>query len=123
ICASDSLIGREAFERSVSFLQKRSKPPPVPETPTVTCAPRYLRPKLSAAACAKGATVLEPSAVTLPRIACPPAIAAPTDASAARAIPTAIIDVRNLFISSPLGEFSSSHPVSGREGGSWVPVR
>ena len=36
IVASSSLIGREAFERSVSPRQKRSKPPPVPETPTVT---------------------------------------------------------------------------------------
>jgi hypothetical protein len=33
---SSSLIGREASDRSVSPRQKRSKPPPVPETPTVT---------------------------------------------------------------------------------------
>ena len=36
IAASSSSIGREALERSVSPRQKRSKPPPVPETPTVT---------------------------------------------------------------------------------------
>ena len=35
-CFSSSSIGREAFETSVSPRQKRSKPPPVPETPTVT---------------------------------------------------------------------------------------
>ena len=36
IALSSSLIGRDAFERSVSSRQKRSKPPPVPEIPTVT---------------------------------------------------------------------------------------
>ena len=39
IVASSSSIGREAFERSVSPRQNRSKPPPVPEMPTVTFAP------------------------------------------------------------------------------------
>ena len=33
--ASVDLIGRDAFEISVSPLQKREKPPPVPEMPTV----------------------------------------------------------------------------------------
>src|SRR5918996_403645 len=45
---SELLIGREAFERSVSPRQKRSKPPPVPEMPTVTWTPRFLRWNISA---------------------------------------------------------------------------
>ena len=49
IADSSSLIGREAFERSVSPRQKRSKPPPVPEMPTVTSTPPSSR-KPSAAA-------------------------------------------------------------------------
>ena len=36
--ASEFFIGRDAFERSVSLRQNRSKPPPVPEIPTVTRA-------------------------------------------------------------------------------------
>ena len=36
--ASESFIGRDAFERSISLRQNRSKPPPVPEIPTVTRA-------------------------------------------------------------------------------------
>ena len=47
---SSSLIGREAFERSVSPRQKRSKPPPVPETPTVTWTPGSASWNASAAA-------------------------------------------------------------------------
>jgi len=39
IAFSSSSIGREALERSVSPRQNRSKPPPVPEMPTVTFAP------------------------------------------------------------------------------------
>ena len=38
LTASESLIGRDAFERSISLRQNRSKPPPVPEIPTVTRA-------------------------------------------------------------------------------------
>ena len=33
---SDPLIGREASEISISLAANRLKPPPVPETPTVT---------------------------------------------------------------------------------------
>ena len=51
---------------SVSPLQKRSKPPPVPDTPTVMRAPLFARWKASAAAVANGATVLDPSAVKVP---------------------------------------------------------
>ena len=66
-CASEILIGRDAFERSISFLQKRWKPPPVPEMPTVTFtfdAPA--REKSSAAAVVYGPTVEDPSAVIEP---------------------------------------------------------
>ena len=66
---SSSLIGREAFERSVSPRQKRSKPPPVPEMPTVTRAPLFFFWNVSAAAIAYGPTVLEPSAVIVPLVA------------------------------------------------------
>ena len=33
---SEALIGRDASEMSVSFAANRLKPPPVPDTPTVT---------------------------------------------------------------------------------------
>ena len=59
---SESLIGREAFETSVSPAQNRLKPPPVPETPTVTRTPRPVRmPNSSAIAPVIGKTVEEPS--------------------------------------------------------------
>src|SRR5688572_19570082 len=65
--ASESRIGRDASERSISPLQKREKPPPVPEIPTVTCTPvAPARRKSSAAAVVYGPTVDEPSAVTEP---------------------------------------------------------
>ena len=66
-CASEILIGRDAFERSISFLQKRWKPPPVPEMPTVTFtfeAPAWE--KSSAPAVVYGPTVDDPSAVIEP---------------------------------------------------------
>ena len=66
LIASASRIGRDAFARSISLRQKRSKPPPVPEIPTVTLAfgLRFWKP--SAAAIAYGPTVLEPSALIEP---------------------------------------------------------
>ena len=60
--ASEFFIGREAFERSISLRQNRSKPPPVPEMPTVTRRGGFRFWKPSAAAIAYGPTVLEPSA-------------------------------------------------------------
>jgi hypothetical protein len=50
--ASEFFIGREAFETSVSPRQNRSKPPPVPEIPTVTRAPLFFFWNVSAAAIA-----------------------------------------------------------------------
>ena len=46
--------------------QNRSKPPPVPEMPTVTRAFGFFFWNPSAAAIAYGPTVLDPSAVTVP---------------------------------------------------------
>ena len=59
--SSSSLIGREASEMSVSPAQNFSKPPPVPDVPTVTCTSGYSSLNSSAAASANGATVDEPS--------------------------------------------------------------
>ncbi len=84
LIASASRIGRDAFERSVSFLQKRSKPPPVPEMPTVTRAPRFLFWNPSAAAEVYGPSVLDPSAVTLPLTASTPAVADAASTAVAR---------------------------------------
>src|SRR3712207_7638478 len=44
-----------------------SKPPPVPEVPTVTCTSGFSSLNSSAAASANGATVDEPSMAILPR--------------------------------------------------------
>ena len=89
IAASSSLIGREAFDRSVSPAQKRSKPPPVPLIPTVTSMPVSSR-KPSAAAVTYGPTVLEPSAVTTlddPPSSLPPHPAATSEQGHERPIP------------------------------------
>ena len=59
--SSSSLIGREAFDTSVSPRQKRSNPPPVPDVPTVIFTPGSALRKRSAARLMSGATVLEPS--------------------------------------------------------------
>jgi hypothetical protein len=75
LMASELRIGREALARSVSPRQNRSKPPPVPEMPTVIRTPRFFFWKPSAAAAVYGPSVLEPSAVMLPLSAFPPAVA------------------------------------------------
>ena len=51
---------------SVSPAQNFSKPPPVPEEPTVIFTFGLSSLKSSAAACAKGRTVLEPSMAIVP---------------------------------------------------------
>ena len=59
---SDFVIGREAFEISVSPRQNFLNPPPVPEMPTVTLtAPRLAFWNSSATASVMRKTVLEPS--------------------------------------------------------------
>ena len=79
---SSSSIGRDAFEMSVSPAQKRSKPPPVPETPTVICTPEFSCWKRSAARVVNGPTVLEPSAWMRPeRLSDPPPVAPAPDSS------------------------------------------
>ena len=70
--SSSSSIGREASEMSVSPAQNFSKPPPVPEVPTVTFTPGCSSLKNSAAAVVSGATVLEPSTFTEPEISFEP---------------------------------------------------
>src|SRR5687767_4218859 len=59
---SSSLIGREASDISVSPLQNFSKPPLVPDVPTVTRTLGFSPWNSSAAVSVRGATVLEPSA-------------------------------------------------------------
>ena len=66
--SSSSLIGREASEMSVSPAQNFSKPPPVPDVPTVIWTSGYSSLKSSAAASANGATVDEPSIAIWPLI-------------------------------------------------------
>ena len=63
---SVSRIVRDASEMSVSPLQNFWKPPPVPETPTVTWVPRLAIMNSSAIAWLIGNTVLDPSIATEP---------------------------------------------------------
>jgi hypothetical protein len=53
---------------SISPAQNFSKPPPVPDSPTVTLASGFSPWKPSAEAWAKGKTVLEPSTATEPEV-------------------------------------------------------
>ena len=118
LTASDAFIGRDAFERSVSLRQKRSKPPPVPEMPTVTRAPLFFFWNPSAAAVVYGPTVLEPSAVIVPLSALTPAVAdAATTAvpSTARAI--------NFLMVLPCVDSMLSGGVSKRPGSGWAERR
>src|SRR4051812_16089875 len=64
--SSSGLIGRDASEMSVSPAQNFSKPPPVPEMPTVTWTSGCSSLNSSAAASANGPTVDEPSMAILP---------------------------------------------------------
>ena len=61
-----SLMGREASEMSVSPAQNFWKPPPVPETPTVTRTSGATERNSSATASVTGKTVLDPSMATEP---------------------------------------------------------
>jgi hypothetical protein len=63
---SSSAMAREALAMSVSPAQKASKPPPVPDVPTEISTSPATALNSSAAACATGATVLEPSAAIEP---------------------------------------------------------
>ena len=63
---SDSLIGRDASDMSVSPAQNFLNPPPVPETPTVTRTSFAILLNSSATASVTGNTVLEPSTLTSP---------------------------------------------------------
>src|SRR6476619_4052728 len=79
---SSSSIGRDAVATSISPAQNFSKPPPVPDSPTVIFTLGLLPWKLSADAWANGYTVLEPSTVTLPeRSELPPSLSLPQPAA------------------------------------------
>ena len=71
--ASSSLIGLDASEMSVSPAQNFWKPPPVPAVATVTLTPGSTERNRSAAASLSGATVDDPSTVTVPLTPPPPA--------------------------------------------------
>jgi len=64
--SSSFLIGREASEMSVSPAQNFSKPPPVPDSPTVIFTSGCSSLNSSAAACVNGNTVDEPSILISP---------------------------------------------------------
>ena len=64
--SSSSLIARDASEMSVSPAQNFSKPPPVPDWPTVTWTLGCSSLKSSPAASANGKTVEEPSIRIVP---------------------------------------------------------
>src|SRR6185503_7597329 len=70
--SSSGLIGREASEMSVSPAQNFSKPPPVPDVPTVIFTFGFSPWNASWAAWAKGATVLDPSILIVPERSPPP---------------------------------------------------
>src|SRR5829696_5589543 len=74
--SSSGSIGREASEMSVSPAQNFSKPPPVPEVPTVIFTSGYSSLNSSAAASANGATVDEPSIAIWPLMSPPPSVEA-----------------------------------------------
>ena len=59
-------MAREASEMSVSPTVNRLKPPPVPDTPTLTRTLGWILLNSSATASLMGKTVLEPSISTVP---------------------------------------------------------
>src|SRR5687768_12984306 len=69
---SSSPIASEASLASVSPAQNFSKPPPVPEVPTVTLTSGFSPWNCSAIASVRGATVLDPSMRIVPDTASPP---------------------------------------------------
>ena len=79
--SSSGLIGRDASEMSVSPAQNFSKPPPVPDVPTVIFTFGFSPWNASWAACANGATVLEPSILIVPERS-PPVLRAGAAAAA-----------------------------------------
>src|SRR5690606_4608582 len=100
-------IGREALLMSVSPVQKREKPPPVPETPTGTRTSGATFMNSSATASVIGKTVLEPSISTLP-LRSPVDVAAPFDAvTLAGPGPLAVVAVGG-----PTAPVLSSSPLS-----------
>ncbi len=74
---------------SISPAQNFSKPPPVPDSPTVTWTSGFSPWKPSAAACANGKTVLEPSIATGPERSPPPLPLSPLSSPPHAATPSA----------------------------------
>src|SRR5215210_2800345 len=96
--SSSSLMGREASEMSVSPAQNFSKPPPVPDAPTVILTPGCSSLNSSPAASANGKTVLEPSILMLPESSLPVPPAEPLEllsSSPQAATPSASAAVRH----------------------------
>src|SRR5215211_4916276 len=103
--SSSGLIGREASETSVSPAQNFSNPPPVPEVPTEIFTFGFSPLNCSAAAWAKGPTVLEPSILMLPETPPPPPPPPPLllssslpQAATPRARPPTAASVRSFLI-------------------------
>src|SRR5687768_15054197 len=87
---SDDEIGREASLMSVSPLQNFWKPPPVPDTPTVTRTSWLARWNSSATASLMGKTVLDPSTrTTAPPLPSDPGVELPPPQAVVRAAATA----------------------------------
>src|SRR3954470_4744232 len=104
--SSSSLMGREASEMSVSPAQNFSKPPPVPEVPTVTLTSGFSALNSSATPSVRGPTVLEPSTriwpeteSLLPPWSSPPPHAATPMATAPDAARTShhLLDIQSLL--------------------------
>src|SRR5687768_11502055 len=98
--ASVDLIGREAFETSVSLRQNFWNPPPVPDEPTVTRVPAWAAWKSCATASVIGKTVLEPSMVMTCGPDAPPCREPPPHAKLAARVSAAAANAVNtrLFI-------------------------
>src|SRR5215212_4953512 len=84
-------MGREASEMSVSPAQNFSKPPPVPDVPTVTLTPEFSALNSSAIASVSGPTVLDPSTRMSPERSPeePPESPSPSSSLPQAATPTA----------------------------------
>jgi hypothetical protein len=88
---SSASIERDASETSVSAAQNFSKPPPVPDTPTVILTSGFSSRKSSAAVSDRGPTVLEPSMLIVPERLPPPPLppSSPPQAGRTNASPKA----------------------------------
>jgi hypothetical protein len=86
VSISTGRMGRDALLMSVSPRQNRSKPPPVPDTPTVTRRPGLAIWNSSATASLIGKTVLDPSIRISAGVSASPSPPLPPQATTAIAI-------------------------------------